>query len=46
LVSLVRRERTCALDQTAVDIKTNEVTATPVLLAGRDVTATITTMDV
>lgn len=45
LVSLVRHERACVLGQAAVERKTNEITAVPALLAGRDLTGTITTMD-
>jgi len=45
LVSLVRHESACVLGQAAVDRKTNEITAVPALLAGRDLTRTITTMD-
>ena len=33
------------LGQAAVDAKTNEITAVPTLLAGRDLTGTVTTMD-
>jgi predicted transposase YbfD/YdcC len=45
LVSLVRHECAYVLAQTAVARKTNEITAAPALLAGRDLTGTITTMD-
>lgn len=45
LVSLVRHESAYILGQAAVDIKTNEITAVPALLAGRDLTGTVTTMD-
>ncbi len=45
LVSLVRHESAYVLGQAAVDVKTNEITAVPILLAGRDLTGTITTMD-
>ena len=45
LVSLVRHESAAVLAQQAVDCKTNEITATPELLAGRDLTGTVTTMD-
>jgi predicted transposase YbfD/YdcC len=33
------------LSQAAVDVKTNEITAVPTLLAGRDMTGSVTTMD-
>jgi predicted transposase YbfD/YdcC len=45
LVSLVRHEHAYVLGQAAVDRKTNEITAVPGLLAGRDLTGTVTTMD-
>lgn len=45
LVSLVRHESGYVLGQAAVDVKTNEITAVPALLAGRDLTGTVTTMD-
>lgn len=45
LVSLVRHESAYVLGQAAVDVKTNEITAVPALLAGRDLTGTVTTMD-
>lgn len=45
LVSLVRHESAYVLGQAAVDAKTNEITAVPTLLAGRDLTGTVTTMD-
>jgi predicted transposase YbfD/YdcC len=45
LVSLVRHDSAYVLGQQAVDVKTNEITVVPALLAGRDLTATITTMD-
>jgi predicted transposase YbfD/YdcC len=45
LVSLVRHESAYVLGQAAVDVKTNEITAVPLLLAGRDLTRTVTTMD-
>ena len=45
LVSLVRHESGYVLRQAAVDRKTNEITAAPHLLAGRDLTGTVTTMD-
>jgi len=45
LVSLVRHESAYVLGQAAVDRKTNEITAVPALLAGRNLTDTVTTMD-
>lgn len=45
LVSLVRHETAYVLGQAAVDVKTNEITAVPNLLAGRDLSGTVTTMD-
>ncbi len=45
LVSLVRHEGAYVLAQAAVARKTNEITAVPALLAGRDLTGTVTTMD-
>jgi predicted transposase YbfD/YdcC len=45
LVSLVRHDSAYVLSQQAVDVKTNEITVVPTLLAERDLTATITTMD-
>lgn len=45
LVSLVRHESAYVLGQAAVDIKTNEITVVPALLASRDLTGTVTTMD-
>jgi predicted transposase YbfD/YdcC len=45
LVSLVRHESGYVLGQAAVDVKTNEITAVPALLAGRDLAGTVTTMD-
>ena len=45
LVSLVRHASAYVLGQAAVDVKTNEITAVPTLLAGRDLSGTITTMD-
>ncbi len=45
LVSLVRYGSTAVLAQQAVDCKTNEITVAPELLAGRDLTGTVTTMD-
>lgn len=45
LVSLVRHESAAVLGQQAVDRKTNEITVVPELLADRDLTGTVTTMD-
>ena len=45
LVSLVRHESGCVLNQCAVATKSNEITAVPRLLAGRDFRGTVTTMD-
>ncbi|MBM4460651.1 MAG: ISAs1 family transposase [Chloroflexi bacterium] len=45
LVSLVRHESGCVLGQCAVAAKSNEITAVPRLLAGRDLRGTVTTMD-
>jgi predicted transposase YbfD/YdcC len=45
LVSLVRHESAYVLSQAAVDVKTNEITVVPALLAGRALTNTVTTMD-
>jgi len=45
LVSLVRHESGCVLNQCAVAVKSNEITAVPRLLAGRDLRGTVTTMD-
>jgi len=45
LVSLVRHESGCVLGQRAVADKSNEITAVPHLLAGRDLRGTVTTMD-
>jgi predicted transposase YbfD/YdcC len=45
LVSLVRHESAYVLSQAAVDRKTNEITAVPSLLAGCDLSGTVTTMD-
>jgi predicted transposase YbfD/YdcC len=45
LVSLVRHDSAYVLAQQAVAVKTNEITVVPTLLAGRDLTATVTTMD-
>jgi predicted transposase YbfD/YdcC len=45
LVSLVRHQSAYVLGQAAVAAKTNEITAVPALLAGRDLSGTVTTMD-
>ena len=45
LVSLVRHGSGTTLGQTAVARKRNEIAAVPLLLAGRDLTDTVTTMD-
>ncbi len=45
LVSLVRYESGMVLAQEAVSRKTNEIPVAPALLAGRDLTGTVTTMD-
>jgi predicted transposase YbfD/YdcC len=45
LVSLVRHESGCVLGQRTVAAKSNEITAVPLLLAGRDLRGTVTTMD-
>ena len=45
LVSLVRHASGCVLNQCAVATKSNEITAVPRLLAGRDLRGTVTTMD-
>ena len=45
LVSLVRHQSAYVLGQAVVDEKTNEITAVPALLAGRDLRGTVTTMD-
>jgi predicted transposase YbfD/YdcC len=45
LVSLVRHGSAYVLGQAVVDEKTNEITAVPALLAGRDLRGTVTTMD-
>jgi predicted transposase YbfD/YdcC len=45
LVSLVRHEHAYVLGQAAVDRKTNEITVVPGLLAERNLTGTVTTMD-
>ena len=45
LVSLVRHGSAYVLGQAVVDEKTNEITAVPALLAGRDLSGTVTTMD-
>jgi predicted transposase YbfD/YdcC len=45
LVSLVRHQSAYVLGQAVVDEKTNQITAVPALLAGRDLSGTVTTMD-
>jgi predicted transposase YbfD/YdcC len=45
LVSLVHHADAVTAAQTAVAEKSNEITAVPQLLAGRDLTGTVTTMD-
>jgi predicted transposase YbfD/YdcC len=45
LVSLVRHHSAYVLGQAAVAEKTNEITAVPALLAGRDLRGTVTTVD-
>ena len=45
LVSLVRHGSGVVLAETAVAEKSNEITAVPRLLAGRDLSGTVTTMD-
>ena len=45
LVSLVRHGTGTVLAQRAVDQKSNEITAVPQLLGGRDLRGTVTTMD-
>lgn len=45
LVSLVRHESAYVLAQAVVNEKTNEITAVPALLAGRDLSGTVTTLD-
>jgi predicted transposase YbfD/YdcC len=45
LVSLVRHESGCVLNQCAVAANSNEISAVPRLLAGRDLRGTVTTMD-
>jgi len=45
LVSLTRHADGCVLGQVAVAAKHNEITAVPGVLAGRDLTGTVTTMD-
>jgi len=42
---LVRHESGCVLGQRAVADKSNEITAVPLLLAGRHLRGTVTTMD-
>jgi predicted transposase YbfD/YdcC len=45
LVSLVRHESGYVLEQRRVTDKSNEITAVPQVLKGRDLTGTVTTMD-
>ncbi len=45
LVSRVRHGAAYVLDQAVVDVKTNEITVVPQLLAGLDLRGTVTTMD-
>ena len=45
LVSLVRHHSAYVLGQARIEAKTNEITAVPALLAGRDLRSTVTTMD-
>ena len=45
LVSLVRHADACIVHQVAVKQKSNEITAVPALLAGRNLHGTVTTMD-
>jgi predicted transposase YbfD/YdcC len=45
LVSLVRHDSGIVLNQLAVNDKSNEITAMPQLLAKRDLTGAVTTMD-
>lgn len=45
LVSLVRHESATVMGQVRVDQNTNEIRAVPVLLEGRDLKGTVTTMD-
>lgn len=45
LISLVRHDSGCVLGQRAVADKSNEITAVPLLLAGRHLGGTVTTMD-
>jgi predicted transposase YbfD/YdcC len=45
LVSLVRHGTGTVLSQRAVERKSNEIKAVPLLLQGRDLTGTVTTMD-
>jgi predicted transposase YbfD/YdcC len=45
LVSLVRHESGYVLEQRKVHDKSNEITAVPQVLAGRDLTGTVTTLD-
>lgn len=45
LVSLVRHVDACIVNQVAVKQKSNEITAVPALLAGRNLHGTVTTVD-
>jgi predicted transposase YbfD/YdcC len=45
LVSLVQHQNALVLGQVAVDQKSNEISAVPQLLAGRNLQGTVTTMD-
>jgi predicted transposase YbfD/YdcC len=45
LLSLVQHESGRTLTQMSVETKTNEITAAPELLRGRDLSSTVTTMD-
>ena len=45
LLSLVQHENGRTLTQMCVETKTNEITAAPELLHGRDLSGTVTTMD-
>lgn len=45
LVSLVHHESAVVLQQQAVDTKSNEITAVPALLQGRDLSGAVVTMD-
>jgi predicted transposase YbfD/YdcC len=45
LLSLVQHGSDCVLTEVATETKSNEITAAPQLLAGRDLRGTVTTMD-